>query len=93
MASLGIALLAGCETEPPTREEAAIICDRRAQAAQAPDVSGQVAISNREGPSVGLSIGLSADLLRGRDPLEVYDECVFDLTGEPPIRPARLRAL
>lgn len=93
VAPLLILALAGCAAEPPTREQAAQRCEDRARAAQAPDVGGVVAVSNRDGPSVGLSIGLSADLLRGRDQLEVYEECVFDLTGEPPIRPARLRAL
>ncbi|WP_341367003.1 hypothetical protein [Yoonia sp. BS5-3] len=86
-------LLAACETTPPTPEEAAQRCEQRAQAAQAPDVSGNVGINSQTGTSVGLSIGLSADLLRGRDPLEVYESCVIDLTGEPPIRPPRLLVL
>lgn len=86
-----IGLLGACETTPPTPEQAAQRCEQRAQAAQAPDVSGVVGISNRSGPSVGISIGVSSDLLRGRDPLDVYEECVIELTGEPPIRPPRLR--
>ncbi len=85
--------MAACETTPPTPEEAAQRCERRAQAAQAPSVGGTVGVSSDTGASVGLSIGVSADLLRGRDPLEVYETCVIDLTGEPPIRPARLRVL
>ena len=88
-----VALLAACETEPPTPEEAAQRCERRAQDAQAPNVGGAIGVNSQTGTSVGLSIGVSADLLRGRDPLEVYETCVIDLTGEPPIRPARLRAL
>ena len=90
---LGMGVLAACETTPPTPLEAAQRCEERARAAQAPEVGGRVGVNSRTGPSVGLSIGVSADLLRGRDPLEVYEECVFDLTGEPPVRPARLRAL
>lgn len=88
-----IFMLSACETTPPTPEEAAQRCEQRAQAAQAPNVGGTVGVNSQTGTSVGLSIGLSADLLRGRDPLEVYETCVIDLTGEPPIRPARLRAL
>lgn len=92
-ALVALVILAGCETTPPTPEEAAQRCEERAQAAQAPSVGGNVGINSRTGTSVGINIGLSADLLRGRDPLEVYETCVIDLTGEPPIRPARLRAL
>lgn len=85
-----LAGVTACDTAPPTPEEAAQRCEQRAQAAQAPNVGGTVGVSTQTGTSVGLSIGLSADLLRGRDPLEVYETCVIDLTGEPPVRPARL---
>lgn len=91
LAALGA--VAGCETTPPTPEEAARQCEKRAQAAQAPSFGGTVGVNSETGASVGLRIGLSADLLRGRDPLDVYETCVIDLTGEPPIRPARLRVL
>ena len=88
-----LSVLAACEQTPPTPEQAAQRCEKRAQAAQAPDVGGRVEVNSQTGTSVGLNIGLSADLLRGRDPLEVYESCVIDLTGEAPIRPARLRVL
>ena len=40
--------------------------------------------------STGVSIGISSDFLRGRDPYEVYEECVFRKTGQAPIRPLEL---
>ena len=85
--------LAACNTTPPTPEEAAARCEKRAQAAQAPEVGVTVGASTSDGPFASASIGLSADLLRGRDPLEVYETCVIELTGQLPIRPPRLRAL
>ncbi|WP_239495902.1 hypothetical protein [Yoonia maritima] len=86
-------VLGGCATTPPTPEEAAQKCEERAQAAQAPTGGMTVGVNSRTGVSTGIQIGVSADLIRGRDPLEVYQSCVMDMTGEPPIRPARLRAL
>ena len=89
---LGLAaLVAGCTS--PTPEQAAARCEERARAAQAPEVDLTIGASSDSGPFASASIGLSSDLLRGRDPLEVYETCVFELTGEPPIRPARLRAI
>ncbi|WP_239450504.1 hypothetical protein [Loktanella sp. S4079] len=86
-------LAAACSPTPPTPEEAAQRCEKRAQAAQAPTGGVTVGMNSETGMSTGIEIGLSADFLRGRDPFEVYESCVIDLTGEPPIRPARLRSL
>ncbi|MEJ6403443.1 hypothetical protein [Yoonia sp. 2307UL14-13] len=83
-------LLASCG--PPTPEQAAQRCEERAQAAQAPNVGITLGASSDGGPFASASIGVSGDFLRGRDPLEVYESCVFELTGQPPIRPARLRS-
>ena len=88
-----IATLAGCAATPPTPEEAAQRCEERARAAQAPTGGVSVGVNSNSGVSTGINIGLSGDLLRGRDPQEVYESCVIDLTGETPIRPARLRSL
>ncbi|WP_439154085.1 hypothetical protein [Yoonia sp.] len=85
--------LSACSTTPPTPEEAARICEKRAQAAQAPEVGMTIGASSSDGPFASASIALSADLLRGRDPMEVYESCVIELTGEMPIRPPRLRDL
>ena len=85
--------IAGCAATPPTPEDAAQRCEERAQAAQAPTGGVTIGANSNTGMSAGINIGLSADLLRGRDPQEVYQSCVIDLTGEQPIRPARLRSL
>ncbi len=78
---------------PPTPEQAAQRCEERARAAQAPEVGVTIGASSDGGPFASGNISLSGDLLRGRDPLEVYETCVIQMTGQPPIRPPRLRAL
>ena len=85
-----VAVTAGCALPPPTPEQAAARCEERARAAQGPDVGVTIGANSNTGPFAQGRISISADALRGRDPLAVYDECVFELTGEPPIRPARL---
>ncbi len=90
---LAMCLVGACAATPPTPEEAAQRCEERARAAQAPTGGVSVGVNSDTGVSTGISIGLSADLLRGRDPQEVYESCVIDLTGEMPIRPARLRSI
>ena len=37
-----------------------------------------------------ISIGISSEFLRGKDPQRVYENCVFQKTGQGPIRPLRL---
>ena len=66
-------------------------CEARAQAAQGPTGTVTLGASTRSGPRVGASVGLSGDYLAGRDPVEVYERCVYNLTGQAPIRPPRLR--
>ena len=84
-------IVAGCA--PPTPEQAAQRCEERAQAAQAPRVGLTLGANSDSGAFASGSISVSGDLLRGRDPLEVYETCVIQMTGQPPIRPPRLRAL
>ncbi|MBQ2260865.1 MAG: hypothetical protein II336_05810 [Loktanella sp.] len=76
---------------PVPAERAADRCEERARAAQGPEVGLTLGANSNSGPFASGSIGISSDAIRGRDPLEVYDSCVFRLTGEMPIRPARLR--
>lgn len=90
VAGLAIALTA-CTPAPPTREEAAQRCEERARAAQGPQVGVTIGANSNTGGFGRASIGVSSDFLQGRDPIGVYESCVFDLTGEAPIRPARLR--
>lgn len=82
--------LAACEVAPPTPQEAADRCEERARAAQGPSVGVTVGANSRTGGFGSASIGVTSDFLQGRDPVEVYESCVFRLTGEAPIRPVRL---
>ena len=77
---------------PITPERAADRCEERARAAQGPEVGLTVGANSNTGPFASGSISISADAIRGRDPLEVYENCVVSLTGELPIRPVRLRS-
>ena len=86
-------ILTACEATPPTPEEAAARCEERARAAQGPEVGLTIGANSNDGPFASGSISISGDAIRGRDPLVVYEECVFNLTGEAPVRPPRLRAL
>lgn len=85
------AVVAGCS--PITPERAADRCEERARAAQGPEIGLTLGANSNSGPFASGSIGISADALRGRDPIAVYESCVMNLTGEPPIRPVRLRAM
>lgn len=84
-------LLAACDVPPPTPEEAALRCEERARAAQGPTGSVAVGANSEDGPYSAVSIGITADYLSGRDPLDVYNSCVIRLTGSAPYRPPVLR--
>jgi hypothetical protein len=76
-----------------TPERAADRCEERARKAQGPEVGLTMGVSSQNGAFGGASLGISLDALQGRDPIAVYESCVMNLTGETPIRPARLRDL
>lgn len=84
-------LLALAACGPVSPERAADRCEERARAAQGPTVGLTLGANSNSGPFASGSIGITSDAIRGRDPLQLYDECVFRLTGEMPIRPVRLR--
>ncbi|WP_019954625.1 hypothetical protein [Yoonia vestfoldensis] len=81
--------LAACG--PVSPERAAERCEERARAAQGPQIGLSLGANSKSGPVASGSIAITSDAIRGRDPLEVYESCVFGLTGEMPIRPVRLR--
>ncbi|MEM9971970.1 MAG: hypothetical protein AAF762_12850 [Pseudomonadota bacterium] len=83
-----LAALAACG--PVSPEAAANQCEVQARRAAGP--TGEVGIGvNSDGRvSTGVAIGISLDALRGRDPVEVYEDCVFRKTGAAPIRPVNL---
>ena len=88
----GALLLAACEPIPVDPLQVARACEERARAAQGPTGSVTIGASSSDGPFVGTEIGLSGDYIAGRDPLEVYESCVFQRTGAAPVRPPALRS-
>nr|WP_213395471.1 hypothetical protein [Yoonia sp.] len=84
-------LLALAACGPVSPESAADRCEERARAAQGPTVGLTLGANSNSGPFASGSIGITSDAIRGRDPVEVYESCVFGLTGELPIRSVRLR--
>lgn len=80
-----------CAPVPADPEQAADICEQKARDAQGPIGSVTIGTNSRDGGFARASIGVNSDFLRGLDPLEVYEACVFDRTGAAPIRPPRLR--
>ncbi|SEW28535.1 hypothetical protein SAMN04488515_2026 [Cognatiyoonia koreensis] len=78
---------------PMSPERAADRCEERARGAQAPEAELTIGANSNSGPFAEGSISITSDFVQGRDPLAVYESCVFQLTGELPIRPPRLRDL
>jgi hypothetical protein len=91
LAGMVLAALAACAPVPVDPERVAQECEERARAAQGPTGTLTIGTNSRSGPSVGGSIGVTGDFLAGRDPLQVYSSCVYQRTGQAPIRPPRLR--
>ncbi|MEJ8561511.1 hypothetical protein QTO30_10005 [Yoonia sp. GPGPB17] len=83
--ALSFVLAAACT--PMTPERAADRCEERARAAQGPEVGVTVGANSNSGPFASAGISVSLDAIRGLDPIAVYESCVLNLTGEPPIRP------
>lgn len=82
---LSLGLLAACA--PPSVEQVVRQCEERARAAQGPTGRVAVGANSEDGPFAAVRIGITADALAGRDPIDVYEQCVFDRTGAPPPRP------
>lgn len=81
-------LLAACG--PVSPERAARMCEEKARAATGPTGEVSVGINNHGEVTGGVEIGITSDYLRGRDPYEVYESCVLQKSGQPPIRPLEL---
>lgn len=88
---LGLVALMACDPRATDPERVAEQCEQRARAAQGPTGGVAIGANNRSGLRTAVNIGVSADYLAGRDPLEVYETCVFDRTGAAPTRPPQLR--
>ncbi|MBO6854101.1 MAG: hypothetical protein JJ872_10095 [Marivivens sp.] len=89
---IGLVMLAACSTTVDP-ERAAQACEERARAAQGPTGEMTFGVNSQTGSFAGASIALSSDFLTGKDPVEVYENCVFQRTGMAPIRPPVLRRM
>ena len=81
-------ILAACA--PPSPEAAYRACAARAQAALGPQGAVELGVGSG-GMSTGLSLSVTSDYLRGRDPEAVYDACIRAKTGQGPTRPLVLQ--
>lgn len=88
---LAVIGVAGCTLPPPDPETVARECEQRARQAQGPTGNVTIGMNSRSGPSLEGAIGVNSNFLRGRDPMEVYSSCVYQRTGQGPIRPPVLR--
>ena len=83
--------MAACTQVPLSPEQAAQVCEKKARAAQGPTGSVSVGANSSGETFAGLSIGVTGDFLAGRDPMEVYTQCVIERSGQQPYRPPVLR--
>lgn len=92
--SIGMAAVMGVSAcavpKPISVERAMAICTDRARSAVKPDVNVGVGIGKRVRTGVGIGMELSSDYLKGRDPEDVYEECVVAKSGEKPTQPLTL---
>ena len=84
LSALTVLALAACG--PVSPEVAAQRCEDRARAAAGP--TGELRLgAGSEGFHSGIEVGITSDFLMGRDPYLVYESCVYNMTGQGPIRP------
>ncbi|MGI9393842.1 MAG: hypothetical protein ACR2OY_04290 [Boseongicola sp.] len=68
-------------------ERAADYCEDRARYATGPIGGVHIGLDTHGHMHTGLAIGVTSDYLRGSDPEVVYEDCVWQKTGQAPIRP------
>ena len=83
--------LVACELPPPDPEAVARLFEDRARAAQGPTGRVSVGANSNSGPFTTAEVGISSDFILGRDPNQVYAECVQRRTGQAPVRAPNLR--
>jgi hypothetical protein len=89
-ALIPIVVLAACGPIPVAQAEAE--CFERARLAAQPRGTIHVGVNSNGGTYLGGEIGVSTDYLQGRDPSQVYDQCVFQRSGQMPSRPLYTRS-
>lgn len=80
--------LAACG--PVSGIEAADRCEERARNAVGPTGEARLGVNSEKGVVGGVELTVTSDFVAGRDPQIVYENCVFQLTGEGPVRPLKL---
>jgi hypothetical protein len=90
LAPFAFLALAACDLPPPDPERVAQECEARARAAQGPTGTVSFGVNSEDGPFTSAEIGLTSDFLAGRDPVAVYEQCVYQRTGALPTRSPRL---
>ena len=82
-----VALIAGCSSEPVSVRQAMEMCMEPARKAAGPTGTFGLGFGSEGGVSSSLSIELTGDYLIGRDPDEVFEECVVRQSGAVPDQP------
>ena len=82
---LGLLGLTACGPIPLAMAEQQ--CIEPAQLAQRLQGSFGIVADSNGNVGTTLSIGISSDYLAGRDPNQVYAQCVFQRSGQNPSRP------
>lgn len=85
-----VLLLAACG--PVSLQQAERACFDRARLAQQPRGSVGVGINSNGQASGLLDVQVSTDYLQGRDPSAVYDQCVYQKSGQAPSQPLYSRS-
>ena len=81
-----VALIAGCSSEPVPVKQAMEMCMEPARKAGGPTGSVGLGFDSDGGVSSTLSIELTDDYIFGRDPDDVFEECVVKRSGSLPDR-------
>ena len=76
--------LAGCAQRPLPPEVAARVCADRTGLAQRPRGTVGIGVGSG-GLSSGVGVTVSPDFLMRRDPRDVYDACMIERAGFPPM--------
>ncbi len=72
---------------PVSLAQAEAECVERARLAQQPRGTIEIGVNSDGSTYLGGEVGISSDYLQGADPSQVYDQCVFQRSGQMPSRP------
>ena len=86
-----ILLLALAACGPVSVQQAERQCLERAKGARGP--TGEITMGVGGGKARGsVEVGISSDYLMGRDPSALFDQCVYQKSGQPPSQPLYTRS-